>query len=456
MNALTRGMRNAFRNGIRTVSIIFILALSIGLSLTMLVARQAVEQKIADVKSSIGNTITITPAGAKGFEGGGEPLTTTQMSQVKKLAHVTSVTSTLSDRLSTDNTNLQSSIDAGSLGRRFQSADGGTSAFSQKLANFTPPITITGIDSLSNTQVFGKTLKLTSGKAITPSGSANEAMIGSALATKNNLQVGSTFTAYGQTITVVGIYDTGNKFENGGVVVPLASLQTLAAESANVTSATVQADSITNVDAVVSSIKSTVGADKADVTSQQDQSNEALAPLENIKSISLISLIGAATAGAVIILLTMVMIVRERRREIGVLKAVGGSNFTVMSQFVSEALTFTIIASVIGLLIGVAGAAPVTQTLVSSNASPGIDGAPQLQANGGPAKRIVNVGGGRGFGAAFGQNSAVKNISNVTAAVHWDIVLYAFAGAILIALVGSTVAAFLISKIRPAVVLRSE
>jgi putative ABC transport system permease protein len=74
MNVFSRGVRNAFRNMIRTFSIIVILGLSIGLSLTMLVANHAVSDKITSVKASVGNTVTISPAGVRGFEGGGDPL----------------------------------------------------------------------------------------------------------------------------------------------------------------------------------------------------------------------------------------------------------------------------------------------------------------------------------------------------------------------------------------------
>jgi putative ABC transport system permease protein len=44
----------------------------------------------------------------------------------------------------------------------------------------------------------------------------------------------------------------------------------------------------------------------------------------------------------------MLMIVRERRREIGVLKAIGSSNIRIVGQFVTEALTLTLAGSVIG------------------------------------------------------------------------------------------------------------
>src|SRR5882757_4867427 len=101
MNPVNRGIRNAFRNGVRTTSIVVILGLSIGLSLTMLVAHKAVENKIASVKSSIGNTITISPAGFNPGSQANNALTTSELSKVTSLSHVSSVTETLTDRLST-------------------------------------------------------------------------------------------------------------------------------------------------------------------------------------------------------------------------------------------------------------------------------------------------------------------------------------------------------------------
>src|SRR5580698_8144994 len=99
MNVVSRGIRNAFRNVIRTFSIVVILGLSIGLSLAMLVAHQAVGEKIKAVKSSVGNTVSISPAGSRGFEGGGNPLTEQQLNGIKSMAHVVSIEESLSDRL---------------------------------------------------------------------------------------------------------------------------------------------------------------------------------------------------------------------------------------------------------------------------------------------------------------------------------------------------------------------
>ncbi len=469
MGVITRGFRNAFRNSIRTVSIVIILGLSIGLSLTMLVARQAVGTKIDSVKSSIGNTITVSPAGARGFAGGGNPLTSTDVATIKGTAHVTSTTASLSDRLTTAGsttpsfggaaantnatTNLTSSISAGSLGRRFGGGDGGAATST----NFTLPISVTGTTDPTSTQVASANqLKITSGATIDGNASTDVALVGTDLATKNNLTAGSTFTAYGQTITVSGIYDAGNTFANGGIIMPLATVQNLSAQTGDVTSVIVQVDSISNLESTTNALKSALGSN-ADVVSQQDSSSQALAPLENIKSISLVSLVGAVAAGAVIILLTMLMIVRERRREIGVLKAIGSSNFKIMNQFITEAVTFTLSGAVLGLIIGFLGSNPVTKLLVSNANS-----STQTPAAGGGGLGSGGAAGGRGgFGGGAGRalravGGSTANLRNIHAVVGWSILLYGLGAAIVIAVIGSAIPALMIAKIRPAEVMRAE
>ncbi len=458
MNVITRGVRNAFRNAVRTFSIVVILGLSIGLALTMLIARQAVQAKIATVKSSIGNTVTISPTGARGFEGGGNPLTTAEMAKVTSTAHVVALTETLSDRLDSTQTNLQSSINAGSLGRRFGGGNGGgfgggggADTGGSATPTFTLPVTIIGTNSVTSANVLGGAgggtssggaLKITSGKAFNPSVDADVALIGTSLASKNNLKVGSTFTAYGTTLTVAGIYDAGNQFSNSQAIVPLATEQRLSSQVGDITSATATVDSITNVSSAVTAIQNTLGSSVADVTSEQAQSTNALAPLQNIATISLVSLIGAVIAGAVIILLTMLMIVRERRREIGVLKAIGASNLKVMFQFVTEAITFTGLAAVVGLVIGAVGGNPVTKLLVTSNSNTG--------------GVMGRAGGGFGGGFSRAAGFGARSLRGITANVGWEIILYSLGAALIIAIVGSAIPALLISRVRPAEVMRAE
>ncbi|HEY5667800.1 MAG TPA: FtsX-like permease family protein [Candidatus Saccharimonadales bacterium] len=459
MNVLTRGVRNAFRNSVRTFSITIILGLSVGLALAMLIARGAVQSKIDSVKSSIGNTISVSPAGVQGFEGGGNPLTMAQIDSIKSLAHISSVSESLQDRLTTSNSSLVSAIDAGALGQRFNAnngeriqvmprsgfgiggGDGGGGAF---MRSFTPPVTVTGTNDLATSNAASNgVVKLTSGKVFDAGSSDNVALIGKALAAKNNLQVGSTFTAYDTAITVAGIYDTGNTFGGNTVVMPLLTLQKLSSQTGDITHATVKVDTIANVSNVVTAIKDKLG-DAADVTSDQSTAESALAPLENIKTVSLYSLIGSVVAGSVIILLTMIMIVRERRREIGVLKAIGASNVKVVTQFMAEAMTFTGLGAVIGVMLGVVGGSPITRVLVN-NASSGMTAV-------GPS--AMGARGGSRVLRGLGLNG--QSLRDVHAAVGWEVLVYGLLAALIIAMVGSAFSAFLIAKVRPAEVMRVE
>ena len=460
MNTFSRGMRNAFRNKVRTISIVIILSLSVGLIIAMLAARAGVDAKIESIKSSTGNTITIAPAGFRGFEGGGSALTDEQMTKVAAIADVTTVTSSLSDRLSTDDTtNLTSAIEAGSLGGRFGGSSSSDSSSSE--AAPTPPaddssssgdsassrpnpmssITITGVSDTSLASTFGgSTLTWTGGESLDASADTNNAVIGADLAEKNDLQVGDTFTAYGETLTVVGIYDAGTNFANNGVFVSLSALQRLSDQADAVTSATVTVDSLDNLDTVTSAIESELG-DSADVTNSAETAETITEPLESVKTITLFSLIGAVVAGATIILLTMVMIVRERKREVGVMKAVGASNKSIVGQFIAEAVTLTTMALIVGFGIGIAAAAPLTSTLVETSSSS------TTTTQGGPGA------GGPGRDTMRASQQALENISS---SVGVETIAYGIGATLVIAVLGSALPALMISKIKPAEAMRSE
>lgn len=473
MGPVVRGIKNAFRNSIRTGSIIIILGLSIGMSLVMFLSLTTIQAKINEVKSSIGNTITISPAGARGFQGGGEPLTADQMKEVEAVGHVVSVQSTLEDRLSSSNSDLESAVEAGSLGMRFNNFNQANSSGSSnstftpptgadgQTRSFTPPVTVTGTNDIASIarSLEGTKPTFSSGAMYASDEAGNVAVVGKSLAEKNELAVGDTFKAYDTEIKVVGIFDAGNTFSNNGLAMPLATLQKLSGQEGQVSSAVVTVDSITNLESTTKAISDKLG-DAADVVSTQDTSEQAISPLENIKTISLYSLIGALVAGAIIIFMTMLMIVRERRREIGVLKAIGAGNTSIVAQFVSEAATFTIAASLIGIVIGVLLSNPVLDAL-SNNAAGSQATTVTTSTNAGPgafSQRIEGAAGGaqrsvRQFGNVLNSN---QTLSDLHATPGWQLILYGFGVAILIAIIGSAIPAFITAKVRPAEVLRSE
>lgn len=447
MNVVSRGIKNALRSPLRSGAIILMLAISIGLILSMLVARSSVTTKINEVKSTAGTAITISPAGVNGFSGGGDALTSDQITKIAATPHITTSVSSLSDQLGTTDTNLVSSLTLGNFGarqQRFESPDTSASTGATRTNSRpapTPHITVTGTTDPNSISTNGNALTISSGKTIDGLSHTLTALVGSSLATKNNLSVGSTFTAYAQTISVSGIYTTNNAFEDSGVIMPLATVQALTNQAGAVSNVKATVDSSDNVATTVTALKSTLGT-SADITSQAEQAAASVSSLQGISSLALAGVIGATIAGAVIVLLAMVMVVRERRREIGVIKAIGGTNSKVITQFMTEALTLTIIGAVIGLVLGVLVSGPMTTSLVQ-NSAPSTS---QTRGNRG------------GFGGAIrgGFNQINTNLTQITTAVTPQVFTFAIGMTLLIAIIGSAVPAWLIARIRPAEVLRTE
>ena len=95
MTAAGRGIRNAFRNAVRAVSVVVILGLAMGLGRVMLIASHSVTGQVATTLSSIGNTVAISPPL---YSVGGQParnLTTAELAPIAHLHAVTSIDETL-------------------------------------------------------------------------------------------------------------------------------------------------------------------------------------------------------------------------------------------------------------------------------------------------------------------------------------------------------------------------
>jgi putative ABC transport system permease protein len=374
MSVVGRGIRNAFRNATRTIAIIVILGLTIGLSFVMLIGHESVQNKIDATLASIGNTVNITPADDVAGSTVTRYLTTAELNEVAHLPDVANL--------------------------------------DEALPGSGPPFVGTN-DPADPVNIGASTLTVVAGHAIDGTGDSDDAMVSTTMAKRDHLKVGSTFSAYGAVFTVQAIFASDTDSGNDTVIVPLATEQRLTHHDHDVASAVATADSLTNLSAVTGEITLALGP-AADVTSDIAQAGQALAPLNSVKSLSLYSLFGAVGAAAVISFLIMVMIVRERKREVGILKAIGGPNQRIMGQFMTEALTFSVLGGAAGLLTGALAAGSITSSLVRSGSS-----------------RLH------------------------TTASAPDI-LIGLAGILLIAAFGSAAASYLISRIHPAEALRSE
>jgi putative ABC transport system permease protein len=459
--------------------VVAVLAVAIGLALAMLVANQAVAGKVAELNASVGTVLTVNPAGGQGFEGGGEPLTAEQAATAASVPNVSTVVGTKALRLrnaaaaaaqtgagpggqggpggqsaTTVTTSLTAAVDAGTLGNRNQAATGSTGTSGTTGSNTAPafsvPVTATGIGGEVDTT--GKALELTAGTGLGDYTAASTgALLGATLAEKNGLGIGSTFTINDQSFTVAGLFDAGTAFGNNALYLTLPTAQTLAALPGELSTMIVTVNSMENVDAAKTALQAALGTDKADVSQGQRNLETAVSSLGSVKNISFIAFVAALATAGLIILLIMVMLVRERRREIGVLKAIGAPNRTIGLQFVLEALVLVALGSVVGAAVASFASGGIASALISSNTATattvaGQRGVPGAGMAGGPG----GIPGGNPLGGAS------QLLTSVTASASPGVIAAGIAAVFGVAIIGALVPALLTARIRPIEVLRGE
>ncbi len=461
VSVLARSIGNAFRNKVRTASVVAVLAVAIGLALAMLVANQAVGAKVAELNASVGTVLTVNPAGGQGFEGGGEPLTAEQAATAAAVPNVSSVVGTKALRLrnaaaaaqsgaggpggqsaTTVTTSLTAAVDAGTLGSRNEAPTGATGTAAPA---FSLPVTATGIGAEVDTT--GKALQLTSGTGLGDyTAASTSALLGTTLAGKNGLALGSTFTINDQTFTVTGLFDAGTAFGNNALYLTLPTAQTLAELPGELSTMIVTVNSMENVDAAKTALQAALGTGTADVSQGQRNLETAVSSLGSVKNISFTAFVAALATAGLIIQLIMVMLVRERRREIGVLKAIGARNRTIGLQFVLEALVLVALGSVVGAAVASFASGGIASALISSNSSTTAAATTGRGVPGGAA----GLPGGGPFGGAS------QLLTSVTASASPGVIAAGIAAVFGVAIVGALVPALLTARIRPIEVLRGE
>lgn len=174
----------------------------------------------------------------------------------------------------------------------------------------------------------------------------DEVLVGSLAKKMFGVEPGGTLEVLGQTFKVVGVFETGVVFINGGVVFPLGALQQLAAKPGLVTAFRVHLAEDADREAVARRIEEKnpdmVAVADASEYSKADRGLEIARDVVGV--VSFIALV----VGSIIVANTMWMAVLERTREIGVLRAVGWSRMKIVGMVLLEAAGVGLLACVIG------------------------------------------------------------------------------------------------------------
>ncbi len=180
-------------------------------------------------------------------------------------------------------------------------------------------------------------------------------------------QLGGTVTIQNDTFTVVGVYAPTGTGSNRTVIMSLADAQSIYGLGDSVSYLDVYASNTTVVNDVASEINavypdlpvSTMN-DRLSSLETEEQNNAQTLASDNAtvaatKNTGLEEMIIAVAATGMIIMFTMLYAVRERTKEIGVLKTLGFSKKAVIAQFMLEGVIVTAIAGVVGMAIGWVG-----------------------------------------------------------------------------------------------------
>jgi putative ABC transport system permease protein len=268
--------------------------------------------------------------------------------------------------------------------------------------------------------------------------------------------VGSQVNVNGTSFTIVGIYDqTGQAIsDNRGVYMNLTDAQSVTDEPGNVSRLDVYAENTSCVDSVNTQINAMYSneinsGDFSVVTYsdrltnlQNEQSryddilNSAQSTVSQTQSVATQEIIVVLAATSIIVLFVMLYTVRERTKEIGTLKAIGLSSWSIMGQFMLEGLILSLAAGLVGIAIGAVGAPMLSAVLLP----------------------VVNPFGSQGSSPQIGTFGSATSFGSpaASAVVTPFIMLLALGAAVLLGVVGSLYPAWRASRIKPAEAMRYE
>jgi putative ABC transport system permease protein len=222
---------------------------------------------------------------------------------------------------------------------------GGILSDSQTDVSFGPPEQAYGIDPAYVEDVFGS-VALQAGRWIDPS-DFRATVVGSKVAASHHLGVGSTLTWRKNDYTVVGLMSETDTFPDSLAIMPLDAVRhDLKIPPTAVGGMQVIPEPNVDTEVLARRINDEVAHVRA--KSPRQQIDEIRQSLVIFDVITLGSAVLAAIVGGLAVVNTMIMSVNERTREIGIKKALGAENRTIIREYLTE-------AGLMGLLSGLGG-----------------------------------------------------------------------------------------------------
>ena len=343
-----------------------------------------------------------------------------------------------------------------------------------------PDLTVIGVSDYALDEKFASSdYVLVEGEGISTSlETKNAVIIEESLADVNEIKVGDTIkiTASNDgdkiSLKVVGIYKAENittsnisgmgvsldynklyvKYEKALEIKEKASKENEDSEamfrgvtnsSSGIDEVVFKVDDPANVDSVLEFAKNTdIDWEKFKVDANTEEYESMIEPLENVASFAKI-LVGIVTiAGALIIMLILMLWIKERTYETGILLSLGESKFKIIMQYALEVLLIAIVAFTLSIFSGNIISEKVGDILLEKEIS-------TLSEESGDMPQMDM---GR-FEMMEGQNQEV--ISDIDVSVNLEVIMQLYGFGILIVLISSIIPTMLVFRYKPKKILSS-
>ena len=447
MNYMKRAIQSLWAKKGRSIIMIAVFSAILIFVLAGLTIRSGADLATTNAKKSVGATVTLSTNREAMFkqsdsedensrpDPGSFERTPVNLSDAKKIAKLSNVksysfeASTSADKssgiepissdsdASNDSTeNTEESTDEQMAGFGGGGAPGGMSQGDFQIKGVS--------ESSSYSEFSAGTASLVEGEAITSEDEGtNNVLIEQSLAEANDLSVGDTFIIKDTDdkdveVTIKGIYKTSDSGDSmsaqfnfmnpsNTIFSSYTMVNTLTgSEGKTIDSAVYNLEDPKDMDSFVKQANKLIDTDTFSLETNDQMYQQMLQPLNNVSSFAKNIVILVAAAGVIILTLIIMLSIRERKYEIGVLLSLGESRMKVISQFFVEIFICMIFALGIAAASGnVVGNAVGNQLLSQQTTSQNTEGQEANAAgnNGGPGGQGQMPGGGNGGPRGGGQ-----------------------------------------------------
>ena len=311
------------------------------------------------------------------------------------------------------------------------------------------------------------TSKITSGSMITKDDEENHIVISEELATQNDLEVGDEITFYlpsdssiTYTFKIAGIFETtddssSEDFMNmkalnaqNQIYTTVTAINNILEDdnSSNSLNATIYLKNQDDLEAYAEEVKDKGLSDYYTLSDNTDEITSTLTPIKNISNFSMTFLIIILIVGAIILAVINILNIRDRKYEIGVLRAIGMSKTKLILSLLTELFIVTVLAFIIGIIGGKLLSQPVTNKMLENEIN-----SQQVQ-----TENTRENFGGRGFERPNERRATQNYEDSLTVTLDAKTVITLFSFGLILVIVSGFASAIFITKYNPNQILRNQ